>query len=198
MASLPAPLVAICAPQDFAEPLAELAMAELACRCRIEPTLKAAASHSPALAVIMTAEPGEYAFPVLTIGQGELALPLHAACLLTEMRRLLPRPAEHETPGLWPDYTLNPRQKQLGHKPSGQFIELTEKEISIIVALAQAGEAGLTREQLLKQVWGFESDVDTHTLETHIYRLRGKLRELAETGEPQILATPGGYALPNG
>ena len=52
---------------------------------------------------------------------------------------------------------------------------------------------GASRETLLKEVWGMEADLNTHTLETHIYRLRAKLRELS--GNDIIEAFEGGYRL---
>lgn len=55
---------------------------------------------------------------------------------------------------------------------------LTEKECSLLRMLAAANPDAMTRDALLQQVWGIGGDVDTHTLETHIYRLRAKLGEL--------------------
>ena len=54
-------------------------------------------------------------------------------------------------------------------------IELTEKEVGILKCLINSGEEYVDKEKLLKQVWDYNSDVTTHTLETHIYRLRQKL-----------------------
>lgn len=55
-------------------------------------------------------------------------------------------------------------------------IALTDKETALLLALHEAGE-GVDRDVLLTQVWGYASDAETTTLETHIYRLRRKLRE---------------------
>lgn len=54
---------------------------------------------------------------------------------------------------------------------------LTEKECALLGALLQQ-PLGLSREALLAEVWGMRADIDTHTLETHIYRLRAKLNDL--------------------
>ncbi len=72
--------------------------------------------------------------------------------------------------------------------------KLTEKERDLIMALFLAPENSLSREDLLDQVWGYRPDLDTHTLETHIYRLRHKIE--ADPTTPQIVITiPNGYRL---
>ncbi len=53
-------------------------------------------------------------------------------------------------------------------------IELTEKEVAILKCLISSGEKAVDKDTLLKQVWNYSPDVTTHTLETHIYRLRQK------------------------
>ena len=76
----------------------------------------------------------------------------------------------------------------------GEKIKLTEKEASILVFLQQTTDAVVTRDVLLKEVWGYNSNVTTHTLETHIYRLRQKIEP--DPTHAQILVTePGGYRL---
>ena len=73
-------------------------------------------------------------------------------------------------------------------------IRLTEKETSILKYLFRAGDAVIGRDELLNEVWGYNSGVTTHTLETHVYRLRQKLE--ADPSNAQILVTePGGYRL---
>lgn len=57
------------------------------------------------------------------------------------------------------------------------FVELTEKEYDLLHALYHAGEDGITKEDLLHHVWGYHPDTETHTLDTHLYRLRQKLTE---------------------
>lgn len=73
-------------------------------------------------------------------------------------------------------------------------LSLTEKEAAILTSLYRAGGDGLTREALLGKVWGYGSGISTHTLETHIYRLRQKIARAPGCGG--LLRTlPGGYAL---
>ena len=73
-------------------------------------------------------------------------------------------------------------------------IRLTEKERDILVALLQAPGRRIERRDMLEKVWGYASGVETHTLETHVYRLRQKLE--SDPAKPVILLTDGdGYAL---
>ncbi len=61
----------------------------------------------------------------------------------------------------------------------GARIRLTETEAAILAYLHRAGRP-VPREELLGEVWGYSAAVATHTLETHIYRLRRKLGAAAE------------------
>ncbi len=85
-------------------------------------------------------------------------------------------------------YTFRPSAKLL-LDPKGKKIRLTEKETNILKHLHRAG-ATVARETLLHEVWGYNPAVTTHTLETHIYRLRQKIE--ANPGAAQILITEGG------
>lgn len=77
---------------------------------------------------------------------------------------------------------------------SGQAIRLTEKEAAILAYLQGASGRVVPREELLDQVWGYAAAVTTHTLETHIYRLRRKLAT-GEGGSPLLVTELGGYRL---
>lgn len=70
---------------------------------------------------------------------------------------------------------------------------LTEKEATILQFLHRAFPAGVTKEELLAEVWGFQNGISTHTLETHIYRLRQKIGRLTE--KQIILTIEKGYRL---
>ena len=90
-------------------------------------------------------------------------------------------------------YTFWPALKLLLNQ-EGSKLRLTEKETSILRYLYRAGERPASRERLLQEVWGYNSGVTTHTLETHIYRLRQKIEE--DAAAPAILVTEaGGYKL---
>jgi len=76
----------------------------------------------------------------------------------------------------------------------GAKIRLTEKEAAIIKYLYRAGSTVISRDILLEEVWGYNSGVTTHTLETHVYRLRQKIEK--DPSNAQILVTDsGGYKL---
>jgi DNA-binding response OmpR family regulator len=90
-------------------------------------------------------------------------------------------------------YTFRPSSKLLLN-PDGSKVRLTEKETSILRYLYRAGQRPVSRETLLQEVWAYNSGVTTHTLETHIYRLRQKIEKDATA--PTILVTEaGGYKL---
>jgi len=73
-------------------------------------------------------------------------------------------------------------------------IRLTDKETSILKYLYRSGEKPVGRDELLREVWGYNANVTTHTLETHIYRLRQKIEPDAQS--PKLLITEtGGYRL---
>ena len=90
-------------------------------------------------------------------------------------------------------YTFKPAMKLL-MDDSERKIRLTEKETQILQFLLTAAGQTVSRETLLGEVWGYAAAVTTHTLETHIYRLRQKIE--ANPAEARLLATePGGYRL---
>ena len=69
----------------------------------------------------------------------------------------------------------------------GEDIRLTDKETDILCTLAKAGGELVERQNLLDEVWGYAENVETHTLETHIYRLRQKIEQ--DPANPKILLT---------
>jgi len=73
-------------------------------------------------------------------------------------------------------------------------IRLTEKETNILKYLYRAGEKPVSREELLAEVWGYNAGVTTHTLETHVYRLRQKI-EPDPANARLLLTEAGGYKL---
>jgi len=90
-------------------------------------------------------------------------------------------------------YTFKPASKMLVDE-KGSKVRLTEKETSILKYLYRAGEKVVTRDVLLHEVWGYNAGVTTHTLETHIYRLRQKIEK--DPSNAELLVTEmGGYKL---
>jgi DNA-binding response OmpR family regulator len=90
-------------------------------------------------------------------------------------------------------YTFKPAMKMLVDARDRK-IRLTEKETNILKFLYRASEGVVPREVLLHEVWGYNAGVTTHTLETHIYRLRQKIEP--DPSNARLLVTEsGGYKL---
>ena len=120
--------------------------------------------------------------------------PFRFAVLLARIRAQLRQHEQSEdaTFSVGP-YTFKPSQKLL-IDPRGGKVRLTEKEASIIKYLYRADQKVVTRDVLLEEVWGYNSGVTTHTLETHVYRLRQKIER--DPSNAEILVTEsGGYKL---
>ena len=71
------------------------------------------------------------------------------------------------------DYILDKNERTL--KKNNMYLKITEKEINFIENL-HASSKPLSREFILKNIWNYSTDTDTHTVETHIYRLRQKIK----------------------
>jgi DNA-binding response OmpR family regulator len=90
-------------------------------------------------------------------------------------------------------FTFQPGSKHLISE-KGSKLRLTEKETAILRFLYRARQSVVTRDVLLKEVWGYNANVTTHTLETHIYRLRQKI-ELDPAKSQLLITEAGGYKL---
>jgi DNA-binding response OmpR family regulator len=90
-------------------------------------------------------------------------------------------------------YTFKPANKMLITEDDKK-IRLTEKETNILKFLYRATDGVVARDVLLHEVWGYNAGVTTHTLETHIYRLRQKIEP--DPSNARLLVTEsGGYRL---
>ena len=89
---------------------------------------------------------------------------------------------------------FEPIKNLVRNKNTRVSVRLTEKEKLILEMLYNAKTESVSRDSLLKSVWGYQVAISTHTLETHVYRLRKKL-QIASEVEGIILTTPGGYKL---
>ncbi len=87
-----------------------------------------------------------------------------------------------------------PQRRLLTRGEGKPRVQLTEKEMGILRALARAPRNQISRSRLLDKVWRMNRAVETHTVETHIYRLRQKLKALAP-GEVRIVTESEGYRL---
>jgi DNA-binding response OmpR family regulator len=91
-------------------------------------------------------------------------------------------------------YQFRPSARLLLDLAKNRKVRLTDKEVGILKFLYRAGGRAVPRQILLNEIWGYSSAVSTHTLETHIYRLRQKIE--ADPGRPLLLLTEnGGYRL---
>ncbi|MBF0889276.1 MULTISPECIES: response regulator transcription factor [Gluconobacter] len=91
-------------------------------------------------------------------------------------------------------YAFRPSAKLLVETARNRRIRLTEKEAAILKYLYRAGQRPVARQVLLNEVWGYNAAVTTHTLETHIYRLRQKI-EPDPTRTSLLITEGGGYRL---
>lgn len=120
--------------------------------------------------------------------------PFKFAVLLARMRAHL-RSHEQSEDAIFKigPYDFKPAVKML-ITGDDRKIKLTEKEASILKYLYRAGGQPVSRDVLLDEVWGYNSGVTTHTLETHVYRLRQKIEP--NPGQAELLVTEsGGYRL---
>ncbi len=89
---------------------------------------------------------------------------------------------------------FKPKENLLSFKGENEDIYLTEKENYILYYLYQNIGEAVSRAKLLDEIWGYNTQIETHTLETHIYRLRQKL-EVNPTEPSIILTDDKGYLL---
>ena len=123
-----------------------------------------------------------------------VAKPFKLPVLLARIRAQLRQHEQSEDAvfGVGP-YSFRPASKLLLDEAEKK-IRLTEKETNILKYLYRAGSTVVPRDVLLHEVWGYNAGVTTHTLETHIYRLRQKIEP--DPANARILVTePGGYRL---
>jgi DNA-binding response OmpR family regulator len=91
-------------------------------------------------------------------------------------------------------YKFDPATKRLIEQPGTRTIRLTEKETAMLDLLWHAAGTVVPRDALLAQVWGYQAGISTHTLETHVYRLRRKIER--DPARAELLITElGGYRL---
>jgi DNA-binding response OmpR family regulator len=123
-----------------------------------------------------------------------VAKPFRFPVLLARIRAQLRQHEQSEdaTFAIGP-YTFRPSAKVLLDERERK-IRLTEKETNILKYLYRANEKVVSREILLQEVWGYNAGVTTHTLETHIYRLRQKIEPDPATAR-LLVTESGGYRL---
>ncbi|EME68072.1 response regulator [Paramagnetospirillum caucaseum] len=113
-----------------------------------------------------------------------VAKPLRLPVLASRIRDVLARP-----PGISIGRWRFDESRSVLDGDSGALVRLTAKETAILGRLHRAAGQVVARETLLGEVWGYGAEIDTHTLETHIYKLRRKL------GSGVLVSENGGYRL---
>jgi hypothetical protein len=171
---------------------------QLAREAGLSLTVREAGSAPPAAGdfdlVILPEAEGSLAVPPGTpVLPVRLARPLRLGALLRQAQQILAEPALYLDDFRLGPYLFRPSERLLS-RGAGEDIALTDKETAILVYLARQGGVPAGREALLRHVWRYQKGVDTHTLETHIYRLRQKIADPAEN--PALLVTDeAGYRL---
>lgn len=180
-------IVVISKDKDFSSALSEQLERELKMPCRIAGNEEETAPWLVEAEAVITTEPSmKFSVPHVVIKE----TPIRLQRLLDDIKAMTSASKAAEPIGA---FRFQPLKKRLVHAPSGKTAALTDKEARLLLALAAGGEKGRSRDSLLKDIWGVEEPLNTHTLETHIYRLRGKFKEIS--GEETIAACDGGYRL---
>jgi len=143
-----------------------------------------------------------YRGPVLVLGGSDeavgglekMALPSRFSMIVARIRSVIRSFEAREDPWL----TIGGFRLMLGSKTlidqTGKSEKLTDKEADILRFMHRAGGDLVAREVLLTEIWGYNERVSTHTLETHIYRLRQKIEQ--DPAHAELLVTElGGYRL---
>lgn len=138
-----------------------------------------------------------HALPLLVLGdaaaerccgiEAVMSKPLRLPQLQARIREILARAAAADGPLIGP-WRFDQHRAVLEGE-SGAMVRLTAKEAAFLARLLPAGDQVVPREVLLGEVWGYGEDIDTHTLETHVYKLRRKL------GAGVLVGENGGYRL---
>ncbi len=118
---------------------------------------------------------------------GVLTKPLRLSALVAKITETLARRPDPAA------LRIGPWRLEAGRKllvsDDDRKIRLTHKEVAILLRLAQAAGQVVSREAMLADIWGYSAQMDTHTLETHIYRLR---RKIEPKGDGTLLLNEGG------
>lgn len=99
-----------------------------------------------------------------------LQKPFRVEHFILLMKKIMKHTLSHQ------DMTLDYDGRRLEDKKTGHTTTLTEKEAKLLLKLFQAKGHPVSKEDLLLTVWGYKSDLETQTLETHLYRLKKKLQ----------------------
>lgn len=167
------------------------------------PALTIAVPSPAALAALKRALAARADSPALTLTQGAAAdgfrlsgggsavkieAPARLGALLDKARNFASSPPAARILDAGP-YRLDLIERRWFGPDHGEGVVLTDRETALLEALIRAPGHSFDRHRLLEQVWGYHKDAETHTLETHIYRLRRKIE--ADAAHPRVLLTEG-------
>jgi hypothetical protein len=155
----------------------------------------AGAGENPLVALVCpsgdAAQAGE--LPAVALGPGGVAIPAALSDIFSALEQAADAAAGLSGARHYGAWMLDPARLVL-RLADERTIGLTDTEARLLACLMDASGAEVTRDVLLQRVWGYRPGLDTHTLETHIYRLRKKIE--ADPGSPSfVLTTESGYRL---
>lgn len=127
----------------------------------------------------------------------DLRVPQRLGGILRRARQMIETPAFYLDDIALGDAIFQPQEKTISAagNAGGGSAGLTDKEVDILLCLARQNGQTLKRDALLHYVWRYQPGVDTHTLETHVYRLRQKLTALGGLENLLLTDEDGGYRL---
>lgn len=155
--------------------------------------------EAPLVAIVCPSAPegAAEALPALYLGRPEredgMPVPAALADVLTALEGLAARAADSQAPRMRGGWRLDPQKLALT-SPEGRDIALTDTETRLLLVLFDAEGTDIEKDILLQRVWGYRPGLDTHTLETHIYRLRQKI-ETNPTSPVFLMTSETGYRL---
>jgi DNA-binding response OmpR family regulator len=180
--------------QNFAVILLDIGLPDMDGRdlCRL---MRRAGTRAPILMLTGASSDADIILALDSGANDYVTKPFHLDVLQARLRAQLRQHALSEDAALIiGPYTFRPGAKLLVDNIGGKKVRLTEKETAILKYLHRAGGKMIDRGVLLNEVWGYAADATTHTLGTHIHRLRQKIEH--DPRNAQILVTePGGYRL---
>jgi DNA-binding response OmpR family regulator len=153
--------------------------------------LRAAGMKTPIIMLTGSADEADVVRGLDSGANDYVAKPFRLAELLARLRAQL-RSFENSEDAVFAigPYIFRPSTKQLVEPLHNKRIRLTDKETAILKFLYRASGKPVARQTLLNEVWGYNAAVTTHTLETHVYRLRQKIE--ADPAASRLLLTEGG------
>lgn len=173
---------------DFIEVLSEIVTQELGLRCYSLTFQEQAEDYDADLLVSDRPIANGYNFPVIVVN-----LPVRIRELLHNISTKLFDSAKNNVISISEHLNFSIKNKEISSGDGNIKIGLTDKETQLLEIIAKSGTSGISKEQLLKEIWQTDADLDTHTLETHVYRLRKKIKD--SFALEIIKSIEGGYSL---